>query len=348
MSTPGTSSPRQAAFDVMVDGVREPWWIRTRRLVVLSAIIVLTILGALDVITTVIGRLRPSSPISAPGIADGALDAVAEGVAVDYLSWDAEDRARREQVLRRWAVPGRDVDGWDGQGRQSADSATVLARARQDLGNAVVTVRVRVVPYTVDGTSGPPDQAPPQSPDHDPGPSSPDTEPGVPAAQPAPQTLPGWRAHPARWLIVAVPLALHEGRLLLAASPALVGDPGTDAPELLPAGNATSDDRFSRDTRSSVRTFFEALATGDLDFVRAPRARIASLQGAAVLVEVRQWRGVQAPPGKSPEQRMGVASVVWRTVENAGQLTCTYRLRLHRQDDRWLLAAIGIDTGTSP
>jgi hypothetical protein len=29
-------------------------------------------------------------------------------------------------------------------------------------------------------------------------------------------------------------------------------------------------------------------------------------------------------------------------------LTCTYRLSLHRQDDRWLLAGIDIDTGKAP
>ncbi|WP_447002366.1 hypothetical protein ACRAKI_21830 [Saccharothrix isguenensis] len=332
----------------MVDGVREPWWTRARRLALLTAITVLTVLGAVDVTVTVAGLLRPSTSTSTPGVADEVLDGVAEGVAVDYLSWDARERERREQVLRRWASPGREVDGWDGQGRQSADSAAVLGRVRQGNDQAVVTVRVRVVPYAPAEDRGSSEQPPTQPPSEESGSSSPTAGSGIPAAEPAPADLPGWRAYPARWLVVAVPLAEHDGRLVLTASPALIGEPGTAVPESVPPGQTVSDDRFTRDTRTAVESFMDAFATGDLDFVRAPRARIASLQGAATLVELRQWRGMQASPGAPPDQRVGVATAVWRVAENAGQLICTYRLSLHRQDDRWLLAGIDIDTGKAP
>ncbi|MGM1064297.1 hypothetical protein [Saccharothrix sp. Mg75] len=332
----------------MVDGVREPWWTRARRLVALTAITVLTVLGAVDVTVTVAGWLRPSTSTSTSGVADEVIDGVAEGVAVDYLSWDARERERREQVLRRWALPGREVDGWDGHGRQSADSATVLGRVRQGDEQAVVTVRARVVPYAPDEDPESSEQTPTPPPPEQSGSSSPTAGSGIPAAEPAPTDLPGWRAYPARWLVVAIPLAEHDGHLLLTAPPALIGEPGTAAPESVPPDQTVSDDRFTRDTRAAVQSFMDAFATGDLDFVRAPRARIASLQRAATLVELRQWRGMQAPPGAPPDQRVGVATAVWRVAENAGQLTCTYRLSLHRQDDRWLLAGIDIDTGKAP
>ncbi len=344
---PRRPSSRESAFDV-VDGVREPWWTRARRLVVLGAITVFTVLGAVDVTVTMVGALRPSTSTPASEIADEVLDGVAEGVAVDYLSWDARERERREQALRRWALPDREVDGWDGQGRQSADSAAVLARARRGVDQAVVTVRVRVVPYAPDEQAGAQNPSSTQPPAEEPDASPPVTESGVPAAQPAPTDPPGWQAHPARWLVLAVPLARHDGRVLLTAPPALVGDPGTTAGEPVPVVETVNDDRFTRETRQAVQNFFEALATGELDFVRAPRARVSSLESAVALVEVRQWRGMQAQPGAPPQQRAGVASVVWRVAENAGQLTCTYRLDLHRQDDRWLLAGIDIDTGKAP
>ncbi|WP_447009059.1 hypothetical protein ACRAKJ_18840 [Saccharothrix sp. DSM 118769] len=308
----------------------------------------LTVLGAVDVTVTLLGFVRPSTAPPAPGITDEVLDGVAEGVAVDYLSWDARERERREQVLRRWALPDREVDGWDGQGRQSADSPAVLGRTRPGADQAVLTVRVRIVPYAPDEQAESQDPSSTQPPAEDPGTSSPADEPGVPAAQPTPADMPGWRALPARWLVLAVPLARHDGRVLLTAPPALVGDPGTTLPEPVPAVEAVNDDRFTRDTRQAVQSFFEALATGELDFVRAPRARIPPLQNAAVLVELRQWRGTQPHPGTPPEQRTGVASVVWRIAENTGHLTCTYRVGLHRQDDRWLLAGIDIDTGKAP
>ncbi|MDU0293322.1 hypothetical protein [Saccharothrix longispora] len=314
----------------------------------MGAVTVLTVLGAVDVTVTAMGFIRPSPSPSAAGIPDEVLDGVAEAVAVDYLSWDARERERREQVLRRWASPDREIDGWDGQGRQSADSPAVLARTRRGVDQAVVTVRVRVVPYAPDEQAGSQTPPPTQPPTEEPGTSSSATEPGVAAAQPAPTDPPGWRAHPARWLVLAVPLARHDGRVLLTAPPALVGDPGTTLPEPVPAVEAVNDDRFTRETRQAVRSFFEALATGELDFVRAPHARIASLHNAAVLVELRQWRGMQAQPGAPPERRAGMASVVWRIAENAGQLTCSYRVGLHRQDDRWLLTGIDTDTGKAP
>ncbi|MBY8852788.1 hypothetical protein K7G98_33000, partial [Saccharothrix sp. MB29] len=76
----------------------------------------LTVLGAVDVTVTAMGFIRPSPSPSAAGIPDEVLDGVAEAVAVDYLSWDARERERREQVLRRWASADREIDGWDGQG----------------------------------------------------------------------------------------------------------------------------------------------------------------------------------------------------------------------------------------
>lgn len=134
--------------------------------------------------------------------------------AVDYLSWDEDDPARRGRVLREY-LPAGPADparlGWSGRGRQRAE-IVLPGRVRPDgEGRVLVDVRVRVTPYRAVG-------------DRVPGPE-PEPQPqvaGVPAAAPAP-TGPGWRSLAAYWVRLTVPVVLDGGRLLVDAWEELLG-----------------------------------------------------------------------------------------------------------------------------
>jgi hypothetical protein len=145
--------------------------------------------------------------------------ALAGAFAVDYLSWDEEDPARRGRVLHGYlAVPGGDLAriGWSGEGRQRADFA-LPGRVRADGdGRVLVDVRVRVTPYRAVG-------------EHDARATGADTEQeqmGVPAAAPAP-TGRGWRSLASRWVRLSVPVVWENGRLAVDAWEETLGE---DAP----------------------------------------------------------------------------------------------------------------------
>lgn len=155
----------------------------------------------------------PASSTGAPDPAEAA--ALAGAFAVDYLSWDEDDPARRGRVLLDYLpAPGRDPArlGWSGTGRQRAEFALPgLVRADGE-GRVLVDVRVRVTPYRPVGEHGP-----------DP---SPEPEPevaGIPAVAPAP-TGRGWRSLASYWIRVSVPVAVEGGRLVVDAWEETLGE----------------------------------------------------------------------------------------------------------------------------
>jgi len=170
---------------------------------------------------------RPS-PTPSPDPAEAA--ALAGAFAVDYLSWDEEDPARRGRVLHDYlAVPGSDPAriGWSGEGRQRADFA-LPGRVRADGdGRVLVDVRVRVTPYRAVGEH----EAAPAGRDRDQAPV------GVPAVAPAP-TGRGWRSLPSCWVRLSVPVVWEGGRLAVDAWEETLGEDGPPPPTTQPAGDA--------------------------------------------------------------------------------------------------------------
>ncbi|GAA0931182.1 hypothetical protein [Pseudonocardia zijingensis] len=164
-------------------------------------------------------------PSPTPDPAEAA--ALAGAFAVDYLSWDEEEPARRGRVLRDYlVVPGGDPAriGWNGEGRQRADFA-LPGRVRSDGdGRVLVDVRVRVTPYRAVG-------------EHEGRPSGADAEQaqvGVPAVAPAP-TGRGWRSQASRWVRLSVPVIWENGRLAVDAWEETLGE-DRPPPPVPPAG----------------------------------------------------------------------------------------------------------------
>jgi hypothetical protein len=156
---------------------------------------------------------RPGATPS-PDPAEAA--ALAGAFAVDYLSWDEEDPARRGRVLHGYlAVAGGDPAriGWNGEGRQRADFA-LPGRVRADgEGRVLVDVRVRITPYRAVG-------------EHETRTTAQDTDPaqmGVPAVAPPP-TGRGWRSMASRWVRLSVPVVWEGGRLSVDAWEETLGE----------------------------------------------------------------------------------------------------------------------------
>ncbi len=178
----------------------------------------------------------------APHPAEAA--ALAGAFAVDYLSWDEDDPARRGLVLAGYLpVPGADPArlGWSGRGRQRAELALPgLVRPDGD-GRVLVDVRVRVTPYRqVGGLAGPAGEQPVE----------PEPElAGAPAAAPAP-TGRGWRSLASHWLRISVPVAIDGGRLVVDA---LAETPGEGRPEPVLAAPRGADPTLDNDARLTSR-----------------------------------------------------------------------------------------------
>jgi hypothetical protein len=160
------------------------------------------------------------TPTPDPDPAEAA--ALAGAFAVDYLSWDEEDPARRGRVLLGYlAAAGGDPSriGWNGEGRQRADFA-LPGRVRPDgEGRVLVDVRVRVTPYRPVG-------------EHDARAGGQDVDReqmGVPAVAPAP-TGRGWRSLASRWVRLSVPVVLERGRLAVDAWEETLGEDGPPPP----------------------------------------------------------------------------------------------------------------------
>lgn len=368
----------QQPFEVLATPRRESVWVRVRRsgLIVLLAVVVAA--GSASVVSQVWTWVAPaSSPAEPDHVTDTDLTAVAEPFAVDYLSWS--DRETRQFALKRSIAPDSDVDGWDGTGRQWADSPTTLGIIRNnrpdsggkatggnpstDFGRAVVTVRVRVTPFTVEDTGAPssPDSSPERK---QPSSQTPRAESprGVPNAASGPALgEPGWVAGQPRWVNLAVPVGRSGGRVVVTATPALVGSPQTSAPEpAVPQESTAEDSEFARNTRETVRTLLRAYATGDLQYARAAGTSFRGLDNAVELTDVDVWRTRSGnstdETGRSDERvRVGDVTVTWALSGDAGTLRCTYRVELRHDGTpganggggaggRWYLASVEVPT----
>ncbi|WP_075303060.1 MULTISPECIES: hypothetical protein [unclassified Pseudonocardia] len=153
----------------------------------------------------VIGGGRHAKPEPEPEperpIEDAEAAALAWAFALDLESWDEEHPQRRAAVLARY-LPGVQTDqlGWDGTGRQRAETATAWPIPRTDATRVTVDVRVRVTPYVRVDQIVWPLHAPP---DHDP------VGEAVPAAAPSP-AAPGWAACDSEWKRLRIPLTRNR------------------------------------------------------------------------------------------------------------------------------------------
>jgi Conjugative transposon protein TcpC len=363
-TTQGSLGAPASAWDVLSVPRREPVWVRLRRAGVLVVAVVVVAVGVLTITGQVLEWMSPATaPARRAEVSDAEFAAAATPFAVDYLSWAESDPQSRQSALARSAAPDTTVDGWGGTGRQWADSPTAIGVTRVNGGGerAVVTVRVRVTPFTTtDTTSDTPASTPqPSPPTPEPGPS-PDSTPaeqeGVPnvASGSVPQG-PGWTAGVPRWLTVAVPVAAgRDGRVVVTAVPALVGSPQPSAHVPSPReGAAEEDARFARDTREVITTLMRAYGSGELQYARAEGTSFSGLNNAVELVDVLSWRvhasnatdmSGGAGGGGEDRVRVGGVTVMWSLSGGAGMLRCTYRVELRADDGgrgRWYLASIG-------
>ncbi|GLZ28149.1 hypothetical protein Lesp02_03390 [Lentzea sp. NBRC 105346] len=317
------------AFDVLAARPRASGWVRTRRGLTITVLVVLVGAGAVSIAQSVARWARPATSPSTVRISEVDLVGAAVLAATDYLSWDTSDRPRRQAALHRLAAPGGTIDGWDGTGRQAADSATAIGLARLDDERAVVVTRVRVTPFTQATDS----QATP--------PSTSSRAPEANGSSAPPMNAPGWTAGQSRWLTLSVQLASRDGRLVVTATPALV--PAGPPPARYSSAAAltgASDESFAKSTQDSVAKFLESFASGELDFVRAPHARVSGLDRAVTLKKLVRWQAARAAADGHEDERVGTATVIWELPDGAGTLRCAYRITLRRHEDRWLLAAV--------
>lgn len=155
----------------------------------------------------------------------------------------------------------------------------------------------------------------------------------------------GWTEQPARWVNLAVPLALVGGRLVVPATPVLVGSAPTGAePTAVPRDANNGDATFATSTRDTVTTLLRAYGTGDLGYGRASGTTYTGLDKAAALENLSDWRAATLADGADGSTRVGDATVTWVLSGGAGKLSATYRVELKKQDDRWYLSAISAET----
>lgn len=345
---PALSGPPEAdapavSWDVLARPPRESAWHRARRILALAVGAVVVVAGVVAIADRVVGWIG-SSGHAAPSstvVSDSDLGGFAATVATDYLSWDPGDRERRRAALARHTTPAVPVDGWNGDGRQWADSPAVVGIARADAHRAVVTVRIRTTPYAP--VNNPSSEPPASSAPPPPATGAPERT-GDPASASGLDS-PAWRPASARWLALAVPVGWVDRRLVVTQRPALVGAPIVDLPAGADPGSVPLEDSASRSTRDVVSKMLAAYATGELEFIRAAGSTVAGLNHAAELAQVSSWALL---PGGSADTRLGVATVSWRLSGGAGTLACIYLLRLREQEGRWYLAGLSVPVDGTP
>lgn len=175
------------------------------------------------------GRAVAASRVPGAPIDPAEAGALAGAFAVDYLSWDEDDPARRGRVLRDYLRPpvgDTALLGWSGTGRQRAEFALPGLVHPDGDGRVLVDVRVRVTPYRAVGDRVP--EPPPETG------AVGAVGAGVPAVAPAP-TGRGWRSLPSCWVRLSVPVARDGGRLVVDAGEETLGLDATAPPAPEPA-----------------------------------------------------------------------------------------------------------------
>ena len=286
-----------------------------RRWLMLAAAVMLLLVGAVTVVGRVVAMVdrAPLTTASVQRVSDLQFAGAAQAAALDYLSWDADaSRTARSAALVRWGFAGAVTDGWDGFGRLRIENTVAIAVLRLPDDRAVVTVQARTAP---------PEPAPATTPTT------------------TTSTLSGL-AGSASWLTVAVPVAVRGPRVVITASPALVGSPPGQALGQAVVAAADEDTETGRVTAGTVQKLITAYGSGDLEFMRGPGSEFTGLAGMVTGAQVESWRMAKVSAGGDPAVRAGDVTVLWTLGGGAGQLRCGYRIVLVQQENRWLLQEI--------
>jgi conjugative transposon protein TcpC len=141
----------------------------------------------------------------------------------------------------------------------------------------------------------------------------------------------------ARWLYLAVPLAVQSDRIVVSDLPAFVPGPWPSA--AVDAAPISGDPSQTGDIRPALESFFRAYAggsQGDLSYFAAPGRSLTGLAGSmdfGGLVELRTGEGTSTVPA--------VARVRWLDKATGAGLTQTYRMTLVARDGRWYVDRLG-------
>jgi hypothetical protein len=159
-------------------------------------------------------------------------------------------------------------------------------------------------------------------------------------------------------LNLAVPVARQDGRVVVTATPVLMGSPQPSAEAVAVPGataqesaqeSAQEDAGFARDTRGTITTLIKAYGSGELQYARAAGTAFTGLDHAASLEEIISWRVLDPETTEGSESvRVGEVTLNWALSGDAGTLRCTYRVELREDGGRWYLAAIGAPMGEVP
>ena len=141
----------------------------------------------------------------------------------------------------------------------------------------------------------------------------------------------------ARWLYLAVPLAVQPDRIVVSDLPAFVPGPWPSA--AVEGSPVSGDPSQTGDIRPALESFFRAYAggsQGDLSYFAAPGRSLGGLGGSmdfGGLVELRTGEGTGTVPAE--------ARVRWVDKATGAGLTQTYRMTLVARDGRWYVDRLG-------
>jgi hypothetical protein len=232
--------------------------------------------------------------------------AVATRYAVSYLNWDESNPdARPTQIALDLAAGLDSRAGWNGRGKQTADTA-YAGEVKPDSNGitAVVDVRVQIHPFTKRGKT--------------------------------------WVSGPVSWERLSVPVAKTASRVVASGPPTFVPDVRAALPDNMPESGAPDDD-LTAATQKDAEAFFSAYAESDnkVSAVTSPGSTIRSLNGAVRFGELKDW---QVYLGNDDERR-ATAAVTWDGVgDTTLDQTYTLTLRRTVATDgaqRWQVAAVG-------
>lgn len=264
----------------------------------------------------VVNPIRRATADPAPASTEQAIDpAAASQLAVaftgDYLSFDPKSPAVRQAALTRWTGPGVDLGKWAGNTQLSTDVITAGPVLTVDDTHVVVQTTARVTP------AAPQDRA---------AVTDTDTLPGSFAADPGPSA----GSLGARWLTLDVTVGVGDLGL------GVLGTVFTgDAPAYLPPA-PNSDATATNLTRELPDTIFDALATGDLQYLTVPGITLRGLGGAFALDHVTNWAVASST---DPTDRQATATVTWQLADTDLVIDQRYALHLTETDDRWFVDA---------
>ncbi|WP_432951375.1 conjugal transfer protein (plasmid) [Kribbella sp. CA-253562] len=250
-----------------------------------------------------------SGPVTTGGALSSFPAAEASQVAArfttSYLTWDERNRDSRASAISLDLVQGLDATaGWSGEGVQSVAAVYPGAVKTDNDHEGHVVVLARVIPFKGSGQT--------------------------------------WKAQPAIWQRLSVPIEVGPARVVVSGAPAYVPE-GPAIGRENASGPAATDEALTATTQSDARAFFSAYATSDeaTSAITAPGSGIRSLNKAVELESLKTWT-VDAGDG---DRRTAQATVTWKLPGGTTRLTQNYALILIRSTaadgmQRWQVAEI--------